>query len=134
MTQACEPSDRVAPAGFDRRKFLALASALGMAAVPGVLVAAEKASGIDAKTLAEAEKLTGLEFTDAKRALMLKGLDEQKAAYAKLRAVHLPNGFKRDGTPWSLSFVGKLFGEGEVLVVAKAYQDATGFHLRHPKL
>jgi Asp-tRNA(Asn)/Glu-tRNA(Gln) amidotransferase A subunit family amidase len=48
--------------------------------------------------------------------------------------VVLPNGFKKDGTPGSLSFVGKLFGEGDVLAVAKAYQDATGFHLRHPKL
>jgi Asp-tRNA(Asn)/Glu-tRNA(Gln) amidotransferase A subunit family amidase len=48
--------------------------------------------------------------------------------------VVLPNGFKKDGTPGSLSFVGKLFGEGEVMAVAKAYQDATGFHLKHPAL
>jgi Asp-tRNA(Asn)/Glu-tRNA(Gln) amidotransferase A subunit family amidase len=49
-------------------------------------------------------------------------------------AVVLPNGFRKDGTPGSLSFVGRLFGEGEVLAVAKAYQDATGFHLKHPSL
>jgi hypothetical protein len=30
-------------------------------------------------------------------------------------------------------FVGKLFGEAKLLAVAKAYQDATSFHLRHPK-
>src|SRR6185369_12442377 len=49
-------------------------------------------------------------------------------------AVVLPNGFKKDGTPGSLSFVGRLCGEGTLLALAKAYQDATGFHLKHPKL
>lgn len=49
-------------------------------------------------------------------------------------AVVLPNGFNDDGTPVSISFVGKLFGEAEVLAVAKAYQDATGFHLKRPPL
>jgi Asp-tRNA(Asn)/Glu-tRNA(Gln) amidotransferase A subunit family amidase len=48
--------------------------------------------------------------------------------------VVLPDGFREDGTPVSISFVGKLFGEAEALAVAKAYQDATGFHLRRPPL
>jgi Asp-tRNA(Asn)/Glu-tRNA(Gln) amidotransferase A subunit family amidase len=91
MSEPADPS-APAPAGFDRRRFLALASALGAAAVPGVL-RAEDATGnaIDAKTLAEAEKLTGLSFTGAKREMMLKGLADQREAYAKLRAVHLDN-------------------------------------------
>jgi Asp-tRNA(Asn)/Glu-tRNA(Gln) amidotransferase A subunit family amidase len=37
-------------------------------------------------------------------------------------------------TPASVSFVGKLFGEAELLAVAKAFQDGTGFHLVHPDL
>ena len=49
-------------------------------------------------------------------------------------AVVLPNGFNEDGTPVSISFIGKLYGEAELLRVAKAYQDATSFHLRHPPL
>jgi len=49
-------------------------------------------------------------------------------------AVVLPNGFRKDGTPGSITFTGKLFGEAELLAVAKAYQDATGFHRRHPKM
>lgn len=49
-------------------------------------------------------------------------------------AVVLPNGFKADGTPSSISFMGNLYREGDLLAVAKAYQDATGFHLRHPDL
>ena len=47
-------------------------------------------------------------------------------------AVIVPNGFRDDGTPVSLTFLGGLFEEAKVLAVARAYQDATGFHLRHP--
>lgn len=46
--------------------------------------------------------------------------------------VVLPNGFDDKGCPASVTFMGKLFGEAELLAVAKAYQDATGFHLKHP--
>jgi Asp-tRNA(Asn)/Glu-tRNA(Gln) amidotransferase A subunit family amidase len=49
-------------------------------------------------------------------------------------AVVVPSGFNDEGTPVSISFVGKLFGEAELLSVAKAYQDATGFQLRRPPL
>jgi Asp-tRNA(Asn)/Glu-tRNA(Gln) amidotransferase A subunit family amidase len=38
------------------------------------------------------------------------------------------------GTPLSLTFLGQLYGEDRLLAVAKAYQDATDFHLQHPKL
>ena len=47
-------------------------------------------------------------------------------------AVILPNGFRDDGTPVSITFLGGLFEEAKVLTVARAYQEATGFHLRHP--
>ncbi len=48
-------------------------------------------------------------------------------------AVVLPNGFNQDGTPVSLSFIGRLFGEAELIAVAEAYQGATDFHLKHPQ-
>jgi len=47
-------------------------------------------------------------------------------------AVIIPNGFREDGTPVSLTFLGGLFEEPKVLAVARAYQEATGFHLKHP--
>jgi Asp-tRNA(Asn)/Glu-tRNA(Gln) amidotransferase A subunit family amidase len=47
-------------------------------------------------------------------------------------AVILPNGFRDDGTPVSLTFLGGLFEEAKLLAVANAYQRATGFHLVHP--
>ncbi len=67
-------------------------------------------------------------------------------------ALILPNGFRGDDalparvrdngdmegggpdTPVSLTFLGQLYGEAKMLALAKAYQDATDFHLRHPKL
>jgi Asp-tRNA(Asn)/Glu-tRNA(Gln) amidotransferase A subunit family amidase len=49
-------------------------------------------------------------------------------------AVVLPNGFRKDGTPTSITFTGRLYGEADLLALARAYQDATGFHLQHPKL
>jgi len=47
-------------------------------------------------------------------------------------AVILPNGFREDGTPVSLTFIGGLFDEARLLAVAHAYQQATPFHLKHP--
>jgi Asp-tRNA(Asn)/Glu-tRNA(Gln) amidotransferase A subunit family amidase len=67
-------------------------------------------------------------------------------------ALILPNGFRGDdapkarvrengevdgggpGTPLSLTFLGNLYGEARMLALAKAYQDATDFHLKHPQL
>ncbi|MCY4073661.1 MAG: amidase [Chloroflexi bacterium] len=49
-------------------------------------------------------------------------------------AVVLPNGFTDTGTPTSISFIGGLYQEAETLAVAKAYQDATDWHLQYPDL
>ena len=48
--------------------------------------------------------------------------------------VVLPDGFSKDGTPTSICFIGKLFGEAQLLAVAKKFQDATDFHHKHPNL
>jgi len=49
--------------------------------------------------------------------------------------VVLPNGFRSsDGTPTSITFNGRLHREAELLAVARAYQQETGHHLRHPEL
>ncbi len=49
-------------------------------------------------------------------------------------AVSVPNGFGPDGTPTGILFVGKVYGEADILRLAKAYQDATGFNLKRPRL
>lgn len=38
------------------------------------------------------------------------------------------------GTPVSLTFLGQLYGEEKLLAFARTYQNATKFHLEHPKL
>ncbi len=48
--------------------------------------------------------------------------------------VVVPHGFNEKGNPTSIGFIGKLFGEAEMLALAKAYQDATKWHLRQPPL
>jgi len=47
--------------------------------------------------------------------------------------VVVPNGFRSDGTPTSMTFNGRLFGEAQILALARAYQESTGFHRRHPE-
>lgn len=49
-------------------------------------------------------------------------------------AVVLPNGFTEDMHPTSITFIGDLFDEATVLSVAKAYQEATDHHKKHPPL
>lgn len=47
--------------------------------------------------------------------------------------VVVPNGFRlSDGTPTSLTFTGRLFGENDLLAVADLFQRATDFHTRRP--
>ena len=48
-------------------------------------------------------------------------------------ALILPNGFRTDGTPTSMTFLGNLFREDQVCAVAKAYQDATEWNRKHPE-
>jgi Asp-tRNA(Asn)/Glu-tRNA(Gln) amidotransferase A subunit family amidase len=49
-------------------------------------------------------------------------------------AVVLPNGFNKEGLPTSITFTGQLFGEGKLLRAAEVYQQATGFHKKHPSM
>lgn len=48
--------------------------------------------------------------------------------------VVVPCGFDDTGHPLSISFTGNLFEEGKTLRLARAYQEATGWHLKHPDL
>jgi len=48
--------------------------------------------------------------------------------------VVVPDGFANGNHPTSVCFIGNLFGEAKMLAVAKIYQDATGFQLKHPDL
>jgi Asp-tRNA(Asn)/Glu-tRNA(Gln) amidotransferase A subunit family amidase len=58
----------------------------------------------------------------------------QLANHACYPAVAVRNGRGEGGLPTGITFVGKPFAETQVLTLAKAYQDAAGFHLEHPEL
>ena len=58
----------------------------------------------------------------------------QMANLACYPGLALPNGFAANGTPTSINFMARPFGEAELLAVAKSYQDATDFNLKHPTL
>ncbi|MDH3272175.1 MAG: amidase [Gemmatimonadota bacterium] len=47
-------------------------------------------------------------------------------------AISLPNGFVDPDSPSSFTVIGRLYDEATVLRIARAYQDATDFHRRHP--
>ena len=47
-------------------------------------------------------------------------------------SISLPNGFTSAGTPTAITFTGSLFGETDLLTLAQAYQEATGYHRRRP--
>ncbi len=49
-------------------------------------------------------------------------------------SVVAPNGFTESGSPTSITFVGDLFDEATLLSVAKAWQEATDHHKKHPPL
>jgi Asp-tRNA(Asn)/Glu-tRNA(Gln) amidotransferase A subunit family amidase len=49
-------------------------------------------------------------------------------------SVVMPDGFADKGRPTGITLTGRLFEEGLLLAVAKKYQDATSFHLKHPPL
>ena len=46
--------------------------------------------------------------------------------------VVVPNGFNDKGRPTSISFVGQLYGDGNTLAIARAFQEATGWHKQYP--
>ncbi|UCH11806.1 MAG: amidase [Fidelibacterota bacterium] len=46
--------------------------------------------------------------------------------------VVLPNGFNEQDSPTSITFMGHLYDEATILAVARAYQEATGWHRQHP--
>jgi len=50
-------------------------------------------------------------------------------------SVVVPTGFSEVPAPASsITFTGQLYGEADALLVAKAFQDATDFHLKHPSM
>ena len=48
-------------------------------------------------------------------------------------AVCMPIGFSQNGNPQSITLLGRLYDEASILAAAKAYQDKTDTHKKHPE-
>jgi len=56
------------------------------------------------------------------------------ANVAGIPALSIPCGFTSDGLPIGLQLMGRRWGEARLLAIARAYEEATDWHLRHPAL
>ena len=85
-----------------------------------------------ALTAAQALPARTSELTTAAAAKKAELTQSWATLSAGLPQVVLPSGFRQDGTPVSITFCGGLYGEGPALQLARAYQEATGWHRRTP--
>ena len=82
------------PTPPDRRQFLGYFSSIGLGAslLPGVLWAKVAAGAeITKETIAAAEEIAGVSFTDEERAMMVRNLTSQKSAIDALHGIALDN-------------------------------------------
>lgn len=81
------------------------------------------------------EQLTVTNLTGHPALILPNGFRGEDAPPAQKNAKgEIEGGYGGPGTPVSLTFLGQLYGEERLLAFARAYQDATTFHLHHPKL
>ena len=81
------------------------------------------------------EQLTVTNLTGHPALILPNGFrGEDAPAAQKNTKGEIEGGYGGPGTPVSLTFLGQLYGEERLLAFARAYQDATTFHLQHPKL
>lgn len=84
-----------------------------------------------AETFAELEVLVAPTFSDSSQGDA--GTPIQSAtSLTGHPTVVIPNGFDDNGMPTGMQFIGRLYGEAEAMLFAKAVQDATDFHRRRP--
>ena len=81
---------------LDRRAFVNYFTGIGLAStlLPGALwarVQQQQEDRITKQMIKEAEALAGLEFTDAERDAIVRGVNANARSYAQLRTVELPN-------------------------------------------
>jgi Asp-tRNA(Asn)/Glu-tRNA(Gln) amidotransferase A subunit family amidase len=83
----------------------------------------------------DSEQLTVTNLTGHPALILPNGLRGDDAPPApKNTQGEIEGGYGGPGTPVSLTFLGQLYGEARLLAFARAYQEATAFHLQHPKL
>ncbi|HLW80663.1 MAG TPA: amidase [Candidatus Acidoferrales bacterium] len=80
------------------------------------------------------EQLTVTNLTGHPAVILPNGFRGSDAPPAQKGADGMVGNYGGPGTPVSLTFLGQLYGEEKMLAFARAYQNATNFHLKHPEL
>ena len=80
------------------------------------------------------EQLTVTNLTGHPAVILPNGFRGSDAPPARKGSDGMVGNYGGPGTPVSLTFLGQLYGEEKLLAFARAYQDATDFHRKHPDL
>lgn len=74
------------------------------------------------------------EKVDDPLAMYLADVDTVAINIAGIPAMSVPAGFTKHGLPVGMQIIGPMHGEGKIIEVASAFQQATDHHLKKPKL
>jgi len=85
-------------------------------------------------TTSQGAQLTATNLTGQPAVIVPNGIRGDDAPKPVSEEDGSPDNTGGPGTPVSLTFLGGLYGEARVAALARAYQEATGFHRLHPKL
>ena len=85
-------------------------------------------------TPSQGAQLTATNLTGHPAVIVPNGLRGPEAPPPASEADASPRNTGGPGTPVSLTFLGALYSDARLAAVARAYQQATGFHLQHPSL
>ncbi|HXT87280.1 MAG TPA: amidase [Verrucomicrobiae bacterium] len=80
------------------------------------------------------EQLTVTNLTGHPAVILPNGFRGSDAPPARKGSDGMVGNYGGPGTPVSLTFLGQLYGEEKLLAFARAYQEATDFHRKHPVL
>lgn len=80
------------------------------------------------------EQLTVTNLTGHPALILPNGLRGEDAPPAQKGKDGMVGNYGGPNTPVSLTFLGQLYGEAKLLCLARAYQNTTKFHLKHPQL
>jgi aspartyl-tRNA(Asn)/glutamyl-tRNA(Gln) amidotransferase subunit A len=107
------------------------ALAAHLAAVANVDAVIAPVSPVPAPTIAESDVGNG---PDAEAVIQRLTRFTRPINYLGLPALSIPSGFTRGGLPVGMQLVGRSFDEATLLRIGAAFQRATDFHERVPKL
>jgi amidase len=75
-----------------------------------------------------------VETNESWRRLVINDIHAKPFDFSGSPTLSVPCGFTGNGLPLSIQFVGRALGEAAICRIGHAYQQATGWHARHPEV